>query len=60
MKFNYNEEFDLQEIYRKLTAPSQPMTVKASEFFENDSDCNLYKLQAVVEKMLACTVINPN
>ena len=55
MKFDYNQEFNLKEIYRKLTAPSQPMMVKASEFFENDGDDNLHKLQAVVRRMLAYT-----
>ena len=33
MKYNCANEFDLNEIYRKLTSPSQPQTVKASEFF---------------------------
>lgn len=33
MKYNCEKEFDLKEIYRKLTSPSQPQTVKASEFF---------------------------
>ena len=33
MKYNCSNEFDLKEIYRKLTSPSQPLTVKASEFF---------------------------
>ena len=33
MKYNCEKEFDLNEIYRKLTSPSQPQTVKASEFF---------------------------
>ena len=51
MKFDYNQEFDLDEIYRKLTAPSQPMTVKANEFFENSGDDNFVKLQAVVAKL---------
>ena len=53
MKFNYNEEFDLVEIYRKLTAPSKPMMVKANEFFEEPQDNNLYKLQAIAQKILA-------
>lgn len=53
MKYNYNEEFDLKEIYRKLTAPSQPMMVKANEFFESADDNNLYKLQAVAERIIA-------
>lgn len=35
MKYdNCSSEFDLNEIYRKLTAPIQPRMVKASEFFE--------------------------
>ena len=58
MKFNYNEEFDLLEIYRKLTAPSKPVMVKANEFFESEQDCNLYKLQAVVEKLFCYTTCN--
>ena len=33
MKHNCSHEFDLNEIYRKLTSPSTPQTVKASEFF---------------------------
>ena len=33
MKYNCEKEFDLKEIYRKLTSPSQPQMVKASEFF---------------------------
>ena len=53
MKYDCSKEFDLQEIYRKLTAPSAPMTVKASEFFADESDDNLYRLQAVVERLLA-------
>ena len=53
MKFNYNEEFDLLEIYRKLTAPSTPAMVKASEFFEQAPNDNLYKLQAVADRLLA-------
>ncbi|MCH5159530.1 MAG: hypothetical protein J1F66_01605 [Clostridiales bacterium] len=52
MKFDYNQEFDIKEIYRKLTAPSQPLMVKASEFFESTGDDNLCKLQAVVERFL--------
>ena len=55
MKFDYNQEFDINEIYRKLTAPSKPMMVKASEFFENDGADNLVKLQAVTERLLAYT-----
>ena len=33
MKYNCANEFDLNEIYRKLTSASQPRTVKACEFF---------------------------
>ena len=33
MKYNCEQEFDLNEIYRKLTSPSQAPMVKASEFF---------------------------
>ena len=53
MKFDYNQEFDLNEIYRKLTAPSQPMMVKASEFFEDVGEDNLGKLQDVAQRFLS-------
>ena len=33
MKYDCANEFDLNEIYRKLTSPSQAPMVKASEFF---------------------------
>ena len=33
MKYNCENEFDLKEIYRKLTSSSKPQMVKASEFF---------------------------
>ena len=33
MKYDCAQEFDLNEIYRKLTSPIQPQMVKASEFF---------------------------
>ena len=33
MKYNCEKEFDLNEIYRKLTSPTEPQMVKASEFF---------------------------
>lgn len=33
MKHDYSDEFDLNEIYRKLTSPPTPKMVKASEFF---------------------------
>ena len=58
MKYNYNEEFDLLEIYRKLTSRSQPTMVKANEFFEEKQDCNLYKLQAIAERLLSYTACN--
>ena len=55
MKFDYNQEFDINEIYRKLTAPSKPMMVKASEFFEQEGYDNLAKLKVVVERLLTYT-----
>ena len=36
MKYNCAKEFNLNEIYRKLTSPIQPQMVKASEFFGPD------------------------
>ncbi len=30
----FNQEFDIVAVYRKLTAPSKPMLVKANEFFK--------------------------
>ena len=51
MKFDYNQEFDLNEIYRKLTAPSKPMMVRACDFFEPQGSDNFEKLQAVVAKL---------
>ena len=57
MKYNYNEEFDLVEIYRKLTAPSKPMMIKANEFFEEPRDNTFYKLQAIAEKLLAAVKV---
>ena len=30
----FNQEFDIVTVYRKLTAPSKPMLVKANEFFK--------------------------
>lgn len=53
MKFDYNQEFDINEIYRKLTSPSKPMTVRACEFFEKEGEDNLAKLQVVAERLLA-------
>ena len=53
IKFDYNEEFDLVEIYRKLTAPSKPMMVKANEFFDEPYDDTFHKMEALAEKMLA-------
>ena len=55
MKFNYDEEFDLMEIYRKLTSTSAPVMVKANEFFEDARHNNLYKLQAVAEQWITTT-----
>lgn len=54
MKFNCDEEFDLLEIYRKLTAKSTPVMVKACEFFDQPNTCdNLYKLQTLAQQILA-------
>ena len=33
MKYNCEQEFDLKEIFRKLTTPIAPQMVKANEFF---------------------------
>ncbi|MCH5153077.1 MAG: hypothetical protein J1F68_03885 [Clostridiales bacterium] len=33
MKYNCEKEFDLKEIYRKLTSSTAPQMVKASNFF---------------------------
>ena len=33
MKYNCENEFDLNEIYRKLTSSCKPQMVAASEFF---------------------------
>ena len=57
MKYDCSKEFDLLEIYRKLTAPSKPIMVKASEFFTQESDDNLERLQVVAAKILAQTVL---
>ena len=46
MKYNCENEFDLNEIYRKLTSSSKPQTVKASEFF-----APLITLEEFQEKM---------
>ena len=46
MKYNCAKEFDLNEIYRKLTSSSQPQMVKASEFF-----APLITLEEFQEKM---------
>lgn len=43
MKYDCSDEFDLNEIYRKLTAPSQPQTVKANEFFAPRFDLALFQ-----------------
>ena len=57
MKYDCSKEFDLLEIYRKLTAPSKPIMVKASEFFTQESDDNLERLQVVAAKILAHMVL---
>ena len=44
MKYNYSQEFDLNEIYKKLTAPIQSQTVRACDFF-NDNEGLLARFQ---------------
>ena len=53
MKYDCSKEFDLNEIYRKLTSTSAPTLVKASEFFVDEGDDDMYRLQALAEKMIA-------
>lgn len=49
MKYNCADEFDLMEIYRKLTS-SQPKMVKASEFFEV-AEFNLTTFQKIMNEL---------
>lgn len=55
VKYDCTNEFDLNEIYRKLTAPSKPQMVKASEFFRPKS----FTL-AHFQKQLATMVVVSN
>ena len=34
MQNNFDQEFDIIAVYRKLTAPSKPLFVRANEFFK--------------------------
>lgn len=54
MKQNNFEEFDLDIIYKKLTAPSKPMMVKANEFFRPEKSM-LQRFQEQVETYYANT-----
>lgn len=51
MKFNYNDEFDLKLIYKKLISPCKPATVKACDFFKVPELCSLEKLQYKMERL---------
>lgn len=53
MKYDCSKEFDLVEIYRKLTSPTTPVMVKASEFFTKEEDDNFERLQEIADKVLA-------
>lgn len=59
MKYNCAEEFDLNEIYRKLTSCSQPTMVKASEFFEV-VEFNLVTFQNAINKIFKYKVATDN
>ena len=50
MKYNCADEFDLMEIYRKLTSSTQPKMVKANEFFEV-AEFNLVTFQKVMNEL---------
>ena len=52
MKYNCANEFDLKTIYRKLTSPSQPLTVKASEFFVKQK-ISLLQFQQAMNKLFS-------
>lgn len=53
MKYDCSHEFDLAEIYRKLTQPIEPVMVKASEFFTQEGADNLYRMQEIGRRILA-------
>ena len=52
MKYNCANEFDLNEIYRKLTQSSQPQTVKANEFFVKQ-EISLLEFQQNMNKLFS-------
>ena len=52
MKYNCANEFDLNEIYRKLTSASQPRTVKACEFFVKQK-ISLLEFQQTMNKLFS-------
>ena len=52
MKYNCANEFDLNEIYRKLTSTIQPHTVKASEFFTKQ-EISLLEFQQTMNKLFS-------
>ncbi|MCH5151367.1 MAG: hypothetical protein J1F65_01765 [Clostridiales bacterium] len=52
MKYNCANEFDLNEIYRKLTSKSQPQTVKARDFFVKQ-EISLLKFQQTLNKLFS-------
>ena len=51
MKYDCANEFNLEQIYRKLTTASKPLTVKACEFFAPQP--SLKQLQAYMNKIFA-------
>lgn len=52
MKYNCSNEFDLQQIYKKLTSKhhASAVTVKACNFFSKQNE--LYLLQVQMEKIM--------
>ena len=52
MKYNCANEFDINEIYRKLTSKSQPQTVKASKFFAKQK-ISLLEFQQTMNKLFS-------
>lgn len=51
MKQNFCEEFDINEVYRKLITPCKPLTTKVNEFFEEPKPCSLCALQEKIAKI---------
>lgn len=56
MKYNQNEEFDLQNVYLKLIAPSKYKTVKACDFFGKPQTA-LSQLQSRMKETLNDTAV---